>query len=88
MKAADAVQERAYAACERRLSAVTNAQYAHGRCAHDRVQAAAVHASQNVDAVVQRMKPAHVDVVYTGTQTAGFYTDDPNSLTDNTILRT
>jgi hypothetical protein len=34
------------------------------------------------------MKPAHVDVVYTGTQTAGFYTDDPNSLTDNTILRT
>jgi hypothetical protein len=27
-------------------------------------------------------------VVYTGTQTAGFYTDDPNSLTDNTILRT
>lgn len=41
-----------------------------------------------VGAVVQRMKPAHVDVVYTGTQTAGFYTDDPNSLTDNTILRT
>lgn len=40
-----------------------------------------------VAAVVQRMKPAHVAVVYTGTQTDDFLTDDPNSLTDNTILR-
>jgi len=40
-----------------------------------------------VDDVVQRMKPAHVIVTYTGTQTADFLTDDANSLTDNTVLR-
>lgn len=40
-----------------------------------------------VTAVVNRMKPAHVDTVYTSTQTDGFLTDDPNSLTDNTVLR-
>ena len=42
---------------------------------------------QRIDAVVQRMKPAHVEVLYTSTQTDDFLTDDPNSLTDNTILR-
>lgn len=41
-----------------------------------------------VKAVAERMKPAHVKAVYTGTQTDGFLTDDPNSLTDNTVLRT
>lgn len=40
-----------------------------------------------VKAVVDRMKPAHVRAVYTGTQTGGFLTDDSNSLTDNTVLR-
>jgi len=38
--------------------------------------------------VVNRMKPAHVSAVFTGTQTTAFLTDDPNSLTDNTVLRT
>lgn len=38
--------------------------------------------------VVNRMKPAHVQAVFTGTQTSGFRCDDPNSLTDNTVLRT
>ena len=38
--------------------------------------------------VVSRMKPAHTEAVYTGTQTTAFLTDDPNSLTDNTVLRT
>ena len=33
------------------------------------------------------MKPAHIEAVYTGTQTTAFLTDDPNSLTDNTVLR-
>lgn len=37
--------------------------------------------------VVDRMKPAHIEAVYTGTQTDGFRTDDPNSRTDNTVLR-
>ena len=37
--------------------------------------------------VVGRMKPAHIEAVYTGTQTDGFRTDDPNSRTDNTVLR-
>lgn len=41
----------------------------------------------DVRAVVERMKPAHVDAVYTGTQTTDFLTDDTNSLTDNTVLR-
>lgn len=41
----------------------------------------------DVRAVVERMKPAHVRAVYTGTQTSGFLTDDTNSLTDNTVLR-
>lgn len=41
-----------------------------------------------VKQVVDRMKPSHVAVVYTGTQTNGFLCDDPDSLTDNTILRT
>lgn len=41
-----------------------------------------------VKAVVDRMKPAHVRAVYTGTQTNGFLCDDTNSLTDNTVLRT
>lgn len=41
----------------------------------------------DVFAVVERMKPAHVDAVYTGTQTTDFLTDDTNSLTDNTVLR-
>lgn len=40
-----------------------------------------------IEAVVDRMKPAHVEAVYTGTQTDGFLTDDQNSLTDNTVLR-
>lgn len=40
-----------------------------------------------VKAVVDRMKPAHVRAVYTGTQTNGFLCDDTNSLTDNTVLR-
>ena len=37
--------------------------------------------------VVNRMKPAHIAAVYTGTQTDDFLTDDPDSLTDNTVLR-
>ena len=37
--------------------------------------------------VVDRMKPAHIEAVYTGTQTDGFLTDDADSLTDNTVLR-
>ena len=37
--------------------------------------------------VVDRMKPAHIEAVYTGAQTDGFLTDDPDSLTDNTVLR-
>lgn len=37
--------------------------------------------------VVDRMKPAHIEAVYTGTQTDGFRTDDAESLTDNTVLR-
>lgn len=37
--------------------------------------------------VVDRMKPAHVQAVFTGTQTDDFLTDDDNSLTDNTVLR-
>ena len=41
-----------------------------------------------VDDVVQRMKPAHVTVTYTGTPMTGFLTDDSNSLTDNTVLAT
>lgn len=42
----------------------------------------------DVRTVVERMKPAHVRVVYTGTQMTAFLCDDPNSLTDNTVLRT
>lgn len=38
--------------------------------------------------VVNRMKPAHIEAVYTGTQTTAFLCDDANSLTDNTVLRT
>lgn len=41
----------------------------------------------DVQTVVERMKPAHVQAVYTGTQTTDFLTDDTNSLTDNTVLR-
>lgn len=41
-----------------------------------------------VDDVVQRMKPAHAIVTYTGMPTTGFLADDGNSLTDNTVLAT
>ena len=41
-----------------------------------------------VDDVVQRMKPAHVTVTYTGTPTTGFFTEDSNCLTDDTVLAT
>ena len=42
---------------------MTKAHYAHGRWAHDRVQAAAVHSSQNVDAVVQRWQELYSDLL-------------------------
>lgn len=37
-------------------------------------------------AVLDSMKPAHTDYTLTSTQMAGFFCDDPNSLTNNTVL--
>lgn len=37
--------------------------------------------------IVDAMKPAHTSYTITGTQTDGFLCDDPNSLTDDTVLR-
>jgi hypothetical protein len=39
-----------------------------------------------VNHVLDVMKPAHTNYWITSTQSSGFLTDDPNSLTDNTVI--
>jgi len=41
-----------------------------------------------IKSALDRLSPAHTAAHVTTTQTTAFLTDDPNSLTDNTVLRT
>lgn len=47
----------------------------------------ATYAQAEIAAIVNRMKPAHTNFAITN-QATGFLTDDPNSLTDITVLTT